>query len=224
MQKLLNKRASPVDLSRFRRRREIHEDPLQHLWAVSYSDLLMVLMAFFLLFFQFEDMLKSEDGKLHRILSALEQGGIENQSAKPREHYDPREVASLLSQPSLKVSVRGAQQDLVLDFPSGFFSAGQHHLGSSQRTLLKNVLRVLQPFHTQVSLTFEGHTDPQPVRGTKNKVIDSNLVLSSLRAARAAELAVEQGFEPAFVSALGVAEHLRKSRSLSLLVSGRAKR
>jgi flagellar motor protein MotB len=215
-----------------RRRRELFEDPLQHLWAISYSDLLMVLMTFFILFFKFGSLM-TKVSPLDGVLRKLKQNGgyaagsrgIASENAGGLNSAVPlpiQAVAGRFSDGKLNFKVIGKGRELLVDFPDNFYPLGQYVISDLQKIELLKTLELLLPFKETVSLTFIGHTDDLPLTRS-NQIINSNLVLSNLRASRAAEFALLQGFDPSWVSTRGVGQYQRRQRSLSLLVSERSK-
>lgn len=279
----------------------LDEDPLQFLWAVSYSDLLMVLLCFFVVYFNFSDAFK--ESAVERIVNVLNEKytkptvglGLAGQPAKGKnsgflngenifagdregdassgkcggalsgglEECGP--TAKGKAQVSIEVGSGGAtrrvaatglsgggvgangsagvaginsqlnvfkdstqvQQDIrgvLIDFPDNMFKMGQYSLTKKMQEEITKVLDVVKLHKDDVMVTFIGHTDEIPVKSAGGSVIDTNFVLSNLRAAKAVEFAVETGFDPRWVTAQGVGEHLRMTRSLSLRISERKSR
>lgn len=210
---------------------EVYEDPNQHLWAISYSDLLMVLLTFFVLFFSFSE--NSKQPLVDKIKISFGKEGkhgkksIDTGQPTPGETA-PREVAGVspgiaekLKGMDVSVAAQVQNEKLVIDFPDNFYTAGKYELTTTQKKELAQVLAVVREFNDNIHLTFIGHTDEVPVAYANNKVINSNLVLSNLRAARAVEVAWEEGFSPKYVFSQGAGEQGRKTRSLSLEIRGR---
>lgn len=223
-----NKFATPI---RRIKQAEVYEDPNQHLWAISYSDLLMVLLTFFVLFFSFGE--NSKQPLVDKIKISFEKVGKKGKqgvitgSATP-EAEAPRSVSNVspglaekLKDLDVSVATKVQNEKFVIDFPDDFYSAGKYELNAKQKKELARVLAVVREYDENIHLTFIGHTDEVPVAYANNKVINSNLVLSNLRAARAVEVAWEEGFSPKYVFSQGAGEQQRKTRSLSLEIRGR---
>lgn len=190
-------------------------------WAVSYSDLLMVLLAFFTLYFEFGE--KKSMAILRTIASELDRGG--QTSAAPRAGTGDAptpgipNLRSEFLKEGFSVNYSELSGSLTIDFPDAFYGPGEFQLEKKQKAVLGKVLQVLNAHKEKLSLTFIGHTDAQAVRRGKDKILDSNLVLSNLRGARAAEFALLRGYQPTQVSSEGVGPHRRQSRSLSVKIS-----
>src|SRR5690606_8978245 len=91
-----------------------------------------------------------------------------------------------------QASLKGS---LIVHFPDKFFKPGQYQLGPWQQKRMQKLLDILEPHRDRIDVVFIGHTDSQAISKGKGKVVDSNLVLSNLRAARSAEFALLKGFD-----------------------------
>ena len=224
------------------------EDTGDFLWAISYSDLLMVLMSFFVIYFSVNDEKRGTvlqniaiSMKKRTVGAAVNTGSNSvasktgalgenlNSSEVPAPHspmLSTNIVAHIkLNLPKgLKISHEADDvTGLVVDFPDDLFESGQFRLGHSIHNELEEVFSVLKPYAKEVHLVFVGHTDEKPISHLNRKFVQSNLALSNLRASHAADWAVSSGFDPKFVSTEGFAEYARGSRSLSLKIKTRGK-
>lgn len=208
-------------LSSPEKKKDIYEDPLQFLWAISYSDLLMVLMCFFIIYAEFSNLKKSDpilnvmkDEKVVQTGSRDLSGKlITFKSVVLSEIVGQFDDASLLKQKD--------RSSLLVHLPEDVFRSGQFDLNSSLKKRLNHISKILTPYKDDVSVVFIGHTDQTPMKSNR-RIIDSNFALSNLRAAKAVQYFVQQGYDPAFVSGQGVAEFDRQTRSISLRISERA--
>lgn len=214
-------------------------------WAVSYSDLLMVLMSFFIIFYNTDD---STGEKIDSVLKELNLQGITvNKESLTKEEKEAliqddfaRKVASLeldgvtisKIQPEkvstgkwnklLKKGNDAAKYKggIIIDLPDNIFANGKFELSNKTQKSLDHLLEVIKPYHQHLNLVFIGHTDAAPVN-SKIGVIDSNLILSHVRAAKAVEYATGKGFDPMWVSSQGLSEFTRNTRSLSIRIMER---
>lgn len=218
------------------------EDSLQFLWALSYSDLLMVLMSFFVIYFNFSSStgeLKASDPLTQISLAfgsrkptaitegasgadgvGIGDGGIPD-AAAPATSPLIHTLAKALRSSGLKITVGSDARSLVLNYEDGFFDRGAYELSDMSLSRLRSSFEIIGQFKKSIKLTFIGHADQLPIRGASGKIINSNLRLSNLRAARAAEYAGAWGFDPAWVWAQGVGQFQRNTRSLSVRVESR---
>ena len=209
------------------------EDSLQFLWAVSYTDLLMVLISFFVIFFQLTPSLaptpvESVTLSLKNEFSTLKPTQPRPNFENADTNFDIRREITFSSvedwdHANLKADPHGKKEmgvfhdrGIVIDFPDNFYRAGTYALGEAQKEELKKVLEAIKPHSDALVLTFIGHSDQSPMKAKQGAVIDSNLVLSNLRAAKAVEFAVTQGFNPRTVVSQGADMFSRNTRSLSL--------
>jgi flagellar motor protein MotB len=212
------------------------DDSLQFLWAISYSDVLMVLLTFFIIFYQFsESMVPSPLQKvvldLKKVANAVETSGsrgipVGGQPETTKEnitYFALDAVKSKLNPEKSQLSEVDYRNGIVVNLSDNIYEPAKFAANPVVRGEIEKVLETLKPYSDRIALTFIGHTDESPVAKIGNKIIDSNLVLSNLRAAKAVEVAVANGFNPRWVAAQGVAEFTRNSRTLSIQVLERTK-
>lgn len=201
-------------VERFEASEGISDD--SHSWAVSYADFLMVLLSFFVIFF-------SIDGdKKEQIFDRLVAGQPAPNADKKPNGSDkiPEGVTAVVSGiDGLFVSRPDEKQKIYIYFEDNIYSPGQLDLKDLQVEKLKGILTQLEPFMKEINITFIGHTDNTTVSVSRNRFINDNFDLSSLRATKALQQAVKAGFNPERMFAKGVAEHARGSRTLSLVIS-----
>lgn len=211
-------------LPRIERDEYIHvgEDENQHLWAVSYSDFLMVLLSFFILFFSAEAPQKKQ-----LILELASQfsgtrSGSENATGPGQDADAGRMPASLFeSLKNLKVAVDQEKEILIINFPNDLYGPGQHRISEEKITLIRNFLNIVKPYQNNINLYFEGHADASPLKVHKNDIVVDNFVLSSLRASSALGYARELGFSEKNMFIQAASSNLRNSRSLSIRIEPR---
>lgn len=224
-------------LSRVERDDEItvHEDENAHLWAVSYSDFLMALLAFFILFFSIDPKTKNhlilnlaqEFSKKPGILSGG--GGKEGfgdgaggsarglaNTTTTNPTRMPTSVFAALS--SLDVKMDEEKGSLVVNFPDDIYRAGKHTLRDEKKKTMLSFFELLKPYEGKVNIYFEGHADSSPLKIHKNNVVVDNFVLSSLRANTVLSLARNSGFSDKHMFIQAASSNVRNSRSLSVRI------
>lgn len=199
----------------------VHDDA--HSWAVSYADFLMVLLSFFIIFFSVEGNQRVD--VIDRIaMSAAAGKGGQNAMGKHKTNLQgPRLPAGIAD---VAIGVDGffveradRSQKLYIYFDDNIYRPGEVDLPSPQVSKLRDILTRLEPYIKEVNITFVGHTDSTKVQRVKNKFVDNNFDLSSIRATKALQQAVKSGFDPAKMFAKGVAEHSKGTRTLSLVIT-----
>lgn len=200
------------------------EDENQHLWAVSYSDFLMALLSFFILFFSVDAPQRSQlIMELSQQFSPSGTGsGSSSSGGGVESGLSGRMPSSLMeSLKELKVSMSKDHESLIVNFPNDLYGPGQHQFAKDRALLVENFLNTVKPYQDKVILYFEGHTDDAPLRVHKNNIVVDNFVLSSLRASFALGYAREMGFSDKNMFIQAAASNLRNSRSLSIRIEPR---
>lgn len=206
------------------------EDSLQFLWAVSYSDLLMVLLSFFIVYFSFSG--QEKNSLIQRISVSI--GAKGHSIGFGSKSGSAKEVGSYLDSNLDSAVFKGVVENLAKNFrvirnPDGvhaldvdlsdeLFEPGQFEIPGAGRTSIEELIRSVSPFKGKISLVFIGHSDQRPVLRHRSRLLDSNLILSSLRATRAVEYAIAQGWDSHFISTEGRAEFARGTRSLTVRI------
>jgi flagellar motor protein MotB len=209
-----------------------------HIWAVSYSDLLMVLMSFFILFFQVD---KKDDvvekTKMNQVIMAVEnqfgQGaGHALVTVPPVVTSPPVVSASQATTPDRLSSVKTALKEMNLKFDASskdnfvtvdleynLYSPGEFKLSKRSERPLDHLFNTLKPYLADLSLEVIGHTDSVPRSQSGKKFpqyLNSNLALSDLRALGAAEYLIQLGVPPEKISTHGSDHFSRNTRSVSI--------
>lgn len=197
----------------------VQEDENSHLWAVSYSDFLMALLSFFILFFSMEPEATEKPflKMISQITATTEIGTglkIENNNSRL-----PAGVVESLKKLDVKLSKE--KDSFVIDFPNDFFSSGEHRINVARENIIVRFLDLVKPYDDQIDLYFEGHTDDTPLQKHKNNIVVDNFVLSSLRASSALQIARRAGFSEKHMYIQAASSNLRNSRSLSIRIEPR---
>ncbi len=148
----------------------VGEDENAHLWAISYSDFLMALLAFFILFFSMDDKKQSQlvldiassfssaKGQGHKAGVGGEKDGSQTSDASRL----PAQFADIFKHLNVKATIE--KESVVINFPDDFFENGRYSLTGAQQETITDVLEKLKPFQSRIDLYFEGHTDDKPMR------------------------------------------------------------
>lgn len=188
-------------------------------WAVSYSDLLMVLMSFFVLFFSFGD-----GNKLDEIIWSLNpneksqtQNQVKNAATRNPASFDAKLLDDLKT---TEEYVMESKEDLLwIHLPDTMYYPGQIEIMERKKIILDDLLTKLEPFSEKIKLTIVGHSDNTPLSKTKNYYIQDNFSLSALRASRIVSDLIRRGFPSEQLYIRAGAENIRNTRSLSLQIS-----
>ena len=199
---------------------KVHEDDNQHLWAVSYSDFLMVLLSFFILFYSADE--DNRESLVQKISNhfALDGGQVDNKGKVPGS----RIPASFKEEfPELSFEESNKNESLYIHFPENFFASGEYDLGNPEKEKISEVLNKLKPMAEELFITFEGHSDQSPITYAKQRhhFLSSNFVLSSMRATSALEVAQKIGFKEDHLFVSAYSSNKRNSRSLTIRITQR---
>lgn len=201
-----------------RRAESVVHDDSAHLWAVSYSDFLMVLLSFFILFFSVDE--NSKSNLIQKIFS--DQQDLSSKSPNQTQAGGPGGSfpMSALEQSLNDFSLTKAENfpGLLIHFSDDMYEKGSFEISESQRNKLERFFQQLEPYKDQISLTFIGHTDGSPVAQIPGRLFKDNFDLSSIRATRALQFAARAGFPEAHMASQGNSQNSRASRSLSVLI------
>ena len=203
-----------------RRRRRVSEDaPSGGSWLTTYSDLVTLLMCFFVLLFAFStvdaDKFRMVAISLQSALRGVLEGGV---SLGPHDVLDKYELEERLMHDAFadveafieEAGLRGAvvavyeERGLVVRFMDlVLFELAKADLRPEGKVILDKVALVLDRFPNQVAI--EGHTDDLPIQTWE---FPSNWWLSTARANRVVEYFIRQHqVAPERLSAVGYGEY-----------------
>ena len=203
-----------------------HVEEAGESWAVSYSDFLMVLLSFFILFFSTDDPKKQKSiieqialsvGTPLNKVSGTSDGNLNPGVASVRNPSSLHEISQILG-PTAQFNVENTHSNLAIHFPENIFSPGNLDIKKAHLKGIEQLLTQLKTYRDGVNITVVGHSDNRQLQNSKSASIQNNFDLSSLRATRFLQRMVKEGFTPEQLSAKGTAEFGRNSRTLSLIL------
>lgn len=164
-------------------------------WAVSYGDMVTLLLTFFILFFSInpsEYNSKKEALKLSLVDSLTSHSTQESQSSAANGGDDTLNVSNEtqakekgISKDVLKVW-NGIAHDMgnhiIVEFPGvSFFKSGSVDLTIEGRKSLQDFLKVYMPYAGHYQVSIRAFTDNKKVKDAKFRRFKDNLELSALR-------------------------------------------
>ena len=213
------------------KKRNDEKKPDSGRWMLTYSDLITLLMIFFIVMYASSNVSLNKYGKLAQSLGAA-LGGTSNgigsgtnvigngtgnfvgditksvtlTSEQKKLNTVKSQVDDYLKKNGLSASVDTNIDDRGLDIrlnDSILFDSGKADIKSNSEDEIVKIGKILSKMNNYIRV--EGHTDNIPISGGQFK---SNWQLSSVRAANVAELLVEQSGVPADkISAVGYGEN-----------------
>ena len=199
-------------------------------WAVSYADMLMVLLSFFVMFFSLkEESPESFDDQLKKIALSMK-GDAKGQAAdarKPDATASPTTAAGAgttgnLSNVGQALAIKGVtvvteRNQLVLTLDDAAFASAGYKVTPDVREKMDEIIKRLQPFQNQIQITIVGHTDSRKLK-PRNEFLSDNFDLSSMRALKVLKYVLSRNFPENRASARAASSFDRDARSVSIVI------
>lgn len=188
-------------------------------WAISYADLLMVLLCLFIGLSVVDDSTKKDDKTLEEIAVAFRNGekpaengktnppvgnlkveevpgkvGAGTQAAKDLENSIYDSLTTTLEKIGVQSELIQERNQILLKFETNLYEKGQIDLDDKAKAKLEEVLLSLDSYKNKIELSVVGHTDKTPVRQMKTRAIQENIDLAVLRASNATKWIRDRGF------------------------------
>lgn len=193
-------------------------------WAVSYSDLLMVLMSFFILYFNIDGK-KSDHEEFQKIILTLENDPTIKKEFKTLERIpannSKKDIINGISNAfGNKKAKENINKEITINLPKNIYNIGEYSLNKSVQKNLDHILNLISDKKRNIDFFIIGHTDN--LKFKKNKeVLNSNLALSSMRAVKAVEYMLKKGINSKQIFVQGLDGQPRNTRSLSIRMVAR---
>jgi chemotaxis protein MotB len=174
------------------------DEDISSFWLITYSDMVTLLLAFFLLMYSFSVM--SQDRK--EVLVEALRGKEKVEEAKTRAELE--EAARRIAQQLEKAAafVESTETEVTVGLSSAVtFGSGDAVLSSAGEEALAKAARILAGLPNVVRI--EGHTDDIPVRGGR---FQSNWQLSAARAQAVVRVFMREGLDPRRILVVGYAD------------------
>lgn len=163
-------------------------------WAISYGDMVTLLLAFFVLFFS----VSKTSHEIKIVDEALKKEFNVMTWPKPdstwgaQNRFPTSEMTDFEGIKGLKTTAQGNK--LIVEFPMvSFFNMGSYDVTAEGQSMLKKFGDVLNKFTGKMRIVVRGYTDNKPVKVVAGKAYKDNLELSALRAIAALRVLNNQG-------------------------------
>lgn len=184
-----------------------------HGWAVSYADLLMVLLSFFVIFFSLEEEDPSNSHNQLRVIAAAMKGKPSGKHEFKSTKTDGlSDLTEALKVDGLKVTIK--DDVLLVDLENGVFLSGAWKADANLKKQVDMVLEQIAPFKDKLSITIIGHADTRPMKN-RNEYLSDNFDLSSLRALNILKYVLTKGIPATQASARAASSNDRDARSVT---------
>lgn len=186
-----------IGLSRSRR----DDEDITSFWLITYSDMVTLLLTFFLLMYSFSVMKDREKEELVGRLNQVSANKVIEQQVKKEElEQAARQIAAQFQQD--QTFVESTETEVTVGLSSAVtFATGDDALSPVGREALGKVAAILAGLPNTIRV--EGHTDDVPVRGGR---FTSNWQLSAARAQQVVRLLLEAGVAPSRLQVIGYGE------------------
>lgn len=155
-------------------------------WMISYGDMVTLLLAFFVLFFTVDPQKEHIEGMNLSLITQLKKSrDLASHSDTPDLNIGSTEEEigiseKLVNQWGAKVHQLGSK--IIIEFPKmSFFEVGDIKPRAEATKVLKEFVKVYQPYQGHYTLGIRAFTDKKKVLNNKHRYKD-NLELSALRA------------------------------------------
>jgi chemotaxis protein MotB len=213
-------------------------------WAVSYADVLMVLLSFFVIFFKIDDKSlsvivdikksfekkkaeKAADG-LGGIGSAVGgvftggkrglEGGVVKVGNTVYRFLKLEDLSSQIEQELIKITDDpNYQKSLQIDFSPDIFKKNSFELTEIGIKDLYSLMESLRPHYHKIQLDITGHTDSRPILN-RTEAVQNNFDLSVLRASKTLSHFLKDGAYADAARAMGVSHHTKSSRTVTIKI------
>lgn len=188
-------------MSLMKKNRNIHsEEDSEGTWAISYGDMITLLLSFFVIFYNADFKAKKIESLNHHLSFDLENlkplltgSSTTKSQTRPKEKTKTNTSKESAGSGSLfvdglsdfKIKVHEVDQNLVVTFGNiSFFDSGSTEVKKDSIEILKLFTTKYLPYAGKYQLSIKGFTDRKPVKKIRRSYKD-NLELSVLRAVSA---------------------------------------
>ncbi len=190
-------------------------------WAISYGDMITLLLAFFVLFFN----LDSDSYKMKLVESQLVEafnGFKEPPNRKPDmvwgntnklDQHEPMFDRKMDEIPEIETKLQGDK--LLIEFPGiSFFETAQYSLTPKGDQILQKFAEIFRPYLKDMRIIVRGYTDNRRVKWRKGLSFRDNLELSSYRSLSAIRSLSKKGI-PLHLMRIGGYGETDKAKAIS---------
>lgn len=192
-------------------RNEADHHKCSDIWLITLSDLLMLLVIFFVVLFSMEMQKRTSTASAH---AKEKETALQKKEIAARPESSPAAIPAAVEKDLVAImnsekggpepTVKRADNHITLTFPEKIiFDPGQAELKpTAQRTLDKVAFFIRERAYLNVEV--QGHTDNQPINTVR---YPSNWELSADRATQVAKALIGMGVNPLQLSVKGFGEH-----------------
>lgn len=176
------------------------DEDISSFWLITYSDMVTLLLTFFLLMYSFSVMSQERKEELVENLRGLDKNKAQQVQTRAELEETARKIAQQLEKAA--AFVESTETEVTVGLSSAVtFGSGDAILAPAGEAALAKAGQILAGLPNVVRV--EGHTDNVPMRGGK---FDSNWHLSAARAQTVVRLLMREGLDPRRIQVIGYAD------------------
>ena len=169
-------------------------------WAVSYGDVISLLLVFFILLLSAAELNNSKVEKMSKALK----GEVEETTSVEELKQDIREILASNGMESL-VAVEDDELGVNIIIKDKFlFSSGSANISVASVNIVSSLFESFKKLSSKYRFEIEGHTDDVPI---STALYPSNWHLSSARALAMLEFFIDKGFAQSRFAVQGFADN-----------------
>ena len=170
-------------------------------WLTSYSDLMTLLMTFFVLLASISSI---DASKFEQVANSMSNavGDVDTPQKSLEEVY--KDVNTMLTEEHLSAEVKAAKtpQGVAISVPGAYlFQSGSADISPQAQPLIKRIAEIIRSVPYNVAI--EGHTDDVPIQ---TREFPSNWELSAARASGIVRFLIDQGIYSRRLRAVGFSD------------------
>ncbi|HEX9243745.1 MAG TPA: OmpA family protein [Anaeromyxobacter sp.] len=182
------------------RKKNQEDEDISAFWLITYSDMVTLLLSFFLLMYSFSVLSEENKQELVDELRTVSENRIKVE--KPREDLEAaaREIASKFEKD--QAVVENTETEVTVGLSSDVtFASGEATMSEAGRDALGKAGAILAKLPNAIRI--EGHTDSVPMRGGR---YPSNWHLSAARAQSVVRLLIDAGVDARRMQVIGFSD------------------
>lgn len=190
-------------------------------WMISYGDMVTLLLAFFVLFFTVDPQKEQVDGLNMSLITELKNSrDIASETEVPTLDIGSEEQELGISEKLINAwgaKVHKIGNKIIIEFPNvSFFDVGQITPRKESLSILKNFVKVYEPYQAHYTLGIRAFTDTKKVVSNLHRYKD-NLELSALRSISTMRVLQKEGIPLKLMKLGGYGELIVTQREVEKL-------
>ena len=174
------------------------EEEDHNAWAVSYGDMVSVLLTFFILLISFSTISPNKfENARENLKSTKKKTSVEQLNEKLEKLVEENQLEQYLNVVKTDLGVDINIQNEIL------FSKGLASLSAENAAIINEIIGTLKELPKEFSFEIEGHTDDIPIRNAR---YPSNWYLSTDRALSVLNVFIDNGFDTKKLKVQGLAD------------------